>query len=176
MARSGNLIAPLASLTKMYNTTTALSNPSIATGASELRLKYTPTQFPSPSIVSGQASFTALYEYITPVCIAEKITKICFRTEKLCAKYKPVAAVTANEMASTMVYRLRFVQVVDINIQVVKATNSAMGPRNISRDKPRRDSIMSAGICTAIKVACTVGAIGTLVYSSAVRHSRNTGP
>jgi hypothetical protein len=75
-----------------------------------------------------------------------------------------------------MVYRLRFVQVVDINIQVVKATNSAMGPRNISRDKPRRDSIMSAGICTAIKVACTVGAIGTLVYSSAVRHSRNTGP
>jgi hypothetical protein len=84
--------------------------------------------------------------------------------------------VTANEIASTTVYLLRFVQAVEANIHIANASNTVIGPRNISRDKPRRDKIINAGICTAINVACTVGAIGTLVYNSAVRHNRNTGP
>ena len=83
---------------------------------------------------------------------------------------------TANEIASTIVYLLRFVQTVEANIHIVNASNTVIGPRNISRDKPRRDKIINAGICAAINVACTVGAIGTLVYNSAVRHNRNTGP
>jgi hypothetical protein len=74
------------------------------------------------------------------------------------------------------VYLLRFVQTVEANIHIVNASNTVIGPRNISRDKPRRDKIINAGIWTAINVACTVGAIGTLVYNSAVRHNRNTGP
>ena len=73
-------------------------------------------------------------------------------------------------------YLLRFVQTVEANIHIVNASNTVIGPRNISRDKPRRDKIINAGICAAINVACTVGAIGTLVYNSAVRHNRNTGP
>jgi hypothetical protein len=84
--------------------------------------------------------------------------------------------VTANEIASTIVYLLRFVQTVEAIIHIVNASNTVIGPRNISRDKPRRDKIINAGICTAMNVACTVGAIGTLVYNSAVRHNRNTGP